>query len=197
MVDEAENNHNKLTNHNFLKGKLDAANAIRLSLDQSLTFCSPRISTSHWLRGRNLPGAKRRIQHINTRHTHTLNAVKRCGLFFLSSTAYIKFSAYLLQQDSTVLLVTPCSQAVCNARMRTAEILDASAYLTKQHALRAPNLDCREALNVQGSKWQIFLLEFALAVHSCSVGKFVLRLCHERHSFLINHEDSLWFYSCW
>ena len=39
-------------------------------------------------------------------------------------------------------IATACveAEAVCNARMRTAHLLDASAYLTKQHALRAPSL---------------------------------------------------------
>jgi len=41
-------------------------------------------------------------------------------------------------KDQGLSLAPWAEPAVCNARMRTAHLLDASAYLTKQHALRAP-----------------------------------------------------------
>ncbi len=41
-------------------------------------------------------------------------------------------------------------EAVCNARMRTAHLLDASTYLTKQHALRAPSLGVFDS---ESGKW--------------------------------------------
>lgn len=41
-------------------------------------------------------------------------------------------------QDADLSLAPWEQPAVCNARMRTSHLLEASAYLTKQHALRAP-----------------------------------------------------------
>eukprot|EP00435_Cladocopium_sp_Y103_P007576 s5499_g2.t1 len=42
------------------------------------------------------------------------------------------------EEDADLSLAPWEQPAVCNARMRTSHLLDASVYLTKQHALRAP-----------------------------------------------------------
>eukprot|EP00438_Fugacium_kawagutii_P000411 Skav229873 [mRNA] locus=scaffold247:171601:175700:+ [translate_table: standard] len=71
--------------------------------------------------------------------------------------------------------------------MRTSEILDASAYLTKQHALRAPNLACREAMPEKETRQEKQLRKLGIESESAHAHRWRIYYPSNMHEKNIGH----------